>query len=205
MDENRRVREGMTVYGANGEKLGRVLSCDATGFVVEKGLIFKKDYVVHDEDVADVRGDEVRLSRAKSELAPSENLPGTAGTTGVPPPVTGFEASPIASGAAATEILRENARTGPAGGEPSQPPVQEPPAPYHQPMVAAGGLSPRGGADPDRGSTPREGTPPDPGSEGESGAAPGAKIGTERHDYENESRNAPREDPDAPGSRDPRR
>ncbi len=66
MHENRSsIREGMTVFSSDGEKLGKVLSCGTASFTVEKGFFFRKDYAARYEDVADVTGDEIRLGMSK--------------------------------------------------------------------------------------------------------------------------------------------
>jgi uncharacterized protein (TIGR02271 family) len=62
------VREGMIVYSSDGEKLGKVLACDAASFIIEKGFFFPKDYVARYEDVADITGDEIRLLTTKDAL-----------------------------------------------------------------------------------------------------------------------------------------
>lgn len=59
------VREGMTVFSSDGEKLGKVLSCDASTFTIEKGFFFPKDYVARYDDVAAVTGDDIRLAMTK--------------------------------------------------------------------------------------------------------------------------------------------
>lgn len=59
------VREGMTVFSSDGEKLGKVLSCDASTFTIEKGFFFPKDYVVRYADVAAVSGEDIRLAMTK--------------------------------------------------------------------------------------------------------------------------------------------
>jgi hypothetical protein len=63
-----RIREGMVVYGSDGRKVGKVLACDRATFLVEKGLWRKRDLVARYEDVAEISGDEVRLSRRGDEL-----------------------------------------------------------------------------------------------------------------------------------------
>lgn len=63
-----RIREGMTVYSAEGHKLGKVIACDANTFMIEKGFFFTRDYVARYEDVAGVQGDDVRLSRGRDAL-----------------------------------------------------------------------------------------------------------------------------------------
>jgi uncharacterized protein (TIGR02271 family) len=62
------VREGMFVRTADGEKLGTVIRCGGDTFVVEKGLFLPRDYVLRYEDIADVRGGEVRLKLGQQEL-----------------------------------------------------------------------------------------------------------------------------------------
>jgi hypothetical protein len=62
------IQEGMVVRSADGKRLGRVLGCDERGFVVEKGFFFATEYVATYGDVADVAGDEIRLSLPEERL-----------------------------------------------------------------------------------------------------------------------------------------
>jgi uncharacterized protein (TIGR02271 family) len=55
----------MTVFSSDGEKLGKVQSCDASTFTIEKGFFFPKDYVAHYDDIEAVTGDDVRLAMTK--------------------------------------------------------------------------------------------------------------------------------------------
>jgi uncharacterized protein (TIGR02271 family) len=59
------IREGMTVFSSDGEKLGKVLVCEASTFTIEKGFFFPKDYIARFDDVADVTGDDIRLGMTK--------------------------------------------------------------------------------------------------------------------------------------------
>jgi hypothetical protein len=68
MIDTDRIREGMTVYSADGHELGKVIACDANTFIIEKGFFFTRDYVARYEDVFGVWGDDVRLSRRRDEL-----------------------------------------------------------------------------------------------------------------------------------------
>lgn len=68
MIDTDRIREGMTVYSADGHELGKVTVCDANTFIIEKGFFFTRDYVARYEDVSGVWGDDVRLSRRRDEL-----------------------------------------------------------------------------------------------------------------------------------------
>jgi uncharacterized protein (TIGR02271 family) len=62
------IREGMAVFSSDGEKLGKVLSCEASTFTIEKGFFFPKDYVARYEDIADATGDEIRLAMTKDSF-----------------------------------------------------------------------------------------------------------------------------------------
>jgi uncharacterized protein (TIGR02271 family) len=67
--DRNRIREGMTVYSSDGEKLGKVVRCDEASFIIEKGFFFPKDYVARYADIADVTGDDVRLSFTRDSFA----------------------------------------------------------------------------------------------------------------------------------------
>lgn len=62
------IRKGMAVHSRDGAKVGRVLSVSDDGFVVEKGIVRVRDYLVRFAEVAEVRGEDVRLSRTRDEL-----------------------------------------------------------------------------------------------------------------------------------------
>jgi uncharacterized protein (TIGR02271 family) len=62
------IREGMSVYSADGERLGKIVSCEPTRFTIEKGIFFKKDYIGRYEDIARVEGDDLWLRVAKDQL-----------------------------------------------------------------------------------------------------------------------------------------
>ena len=63
------IRQGMKVRGPNGEKLGRVFAAGEAQFHVEKGLLLPKDYVCHYEDIREIHGEEIVLSREGADLA----------------------------------------------------------------------------------------------------------------------------------------
>jgi uncharacterized protein (TIGR02271 family) len=77
MTDKRGVREGMVVYSADGEKLGKVFQCEAESFIIEKGFFFPKDYIARYDDVSTVNGDEIRLTSGKDAFA-GERFGGTA-------------------------------------------------------------------------------------------------------------------------------
>jgi len=56
------VRNGMFVMGTQGERIGKVIRCDADTFVVEKGVFFPKDYELRYDHITDVSGGTVRYA-----------------------------------------------------------------------------------------------------------------------------------------------
>jgi len=68
------IRAGVEVWSSDGEKLGKVVATTPDSFVIEKSLFFAKDYVLSFDDVLEVRGDEVHLSRTRKELGDRRNL-----------------------------------------------------------------------------------------------------------------------------------
>ncbi len=75
------IRRGMAVYSADGEKLGKVASCDATSFTIEKGFFFPKDYLANYDQVAGVTGDDIRLATTKDSFETGERGGERVGTT----------------------------------------------------------------------------------------------------------------------------
>jgi hypothetical protein len=67
------IREGMTVYAADGHKLGKVAICEADGFVVEKGTYFPRDRFARYADVREIRGEDVHLAVERDALLPVED------------------------------------------------------------------------------------------------------------------------------------
>lgn len=62
------IREGMSVFSSDGEKLGKVAVCSDSTFTIEKGFFFPKDYIARYDEVAAVSGDEIRLSTTKEDF-----------------------------------------------------------------------------------------------------------------------------------------
>jgi hypothetical protein len=62
------VREGMTVYSADGRKLGRVVEREGDTLVVEAGLFFKQDYAIALDDIDWVEGDSLHLCLEDDEI-----------------------------------------------------------------------------------------------------------------------------------------
>src|SRR6188768_4047916 len=60
-DENS-VRNGMFVMGTQGERIGKVIRCEAETFVVEKGVFFPKDYELRYDHITDISGGTIRYA-----------------------------------------------------------------------------------------------------------------------------------------------
>jgi len=60
-------REGTEVFGADGDKVGKVIAVTDRYFVVEKGFFFPKDYYIPTSAIANQDGDKIYLSVTKDE------------------------------------------------------------------------------------------------------------------------------------------
>ena len=67
MDRQQALREGMTVYGADGDKVGKVVAVDPGFVVVEKGFFFPTDYYIPISAINNATEDELYLSVSKDE------------------------------------------------------------------------------------------------------------------------------------------
>lgn len=61
------IREGATVYGADGEKVGKIIGIDQQSIVVEKGFFFPSDYYIPVTAINSADEDNVYLSVTKDE------------------------------------------------------------------------------------------------------------------------------------------
>jgi uncharacterized protein (TIGR02271 family) len=59
--------EGMDVFGADGDKLGKIVAISSSSIVVEKGFFFPKDYYIPRSAIANIDGDSVYLTVGKDE------------------------------------------------------------------------------------------------------------------------------------------
>jgi len=77
------IREGATVYDANGDKLGKVHTVEADQLIVEKGFFFPTDYIVPTSVVTRASEDEVYLSVTKDQAVDQGDTWTTTETTSV--------------------------------------------------------------------------------------------------------------------------
>jgi uncharacterized protein (TIGR02271 family) len=63
------LREGMIVHSADGAKLGKVVSCHADGFIIEKGVFLPKATQFQYDDISEMRGDDVYLAHEQAQLS----------------------------------------------------------------------------------------------------------------------------------------
>jgi uncharacterized protein (TIGR02271 family) len=129
------IRQGATVYDANGDKLGKVHQVDQQSIVVEKGFFFPTDYTVPLNLVTSATDDEVHLSVTKDQAIDRSRSvdPGWApASASVAQPMgTPLGAAPIADARYAgsrTNVADETTRTDEAAasaGEVVRVPVHE--------------------------------------------------------------------------------
>ena len=62
------IKEGMTVRGVDGHRLGKVYALRDTEFEIEKGLFFPKDYAVQYEEIRELRRGEILLAHGLESL-----------------------------------------------------------------------------------------------------------------------------------------
>jgi hypothetical protein len=108
IDRNQ-VHEGMVVRGSDGKKLGRVLSCTEGSFVVEKGFFFVTDYAARYDDVVEISGDTIQLSRPREELAHGERALPREGDLGAS--ITSGMGDDVATSRASARAEEEEAQT----------------------------------------------------------------------------------------------
>ena len=87
MDYQTQITEGMTVFGSDSEKVGKIIAVDHGHFVVEKGFFFPTDYYIPTSAVANVDGDDVYLGLTKDQALDEQT----------------WAAAPVDSGYATTE------------------------------------------------------------------------------------------------------
>ncbi|HEY7376124.1 MAG TPA: YsnF/AvaK domain-containing protein [Polyangia bacterium] len=108
------LRNGMFVMGTQGERIGKIIRCDADTFVVEKGIFFPKDYELRYDHITDVAGGTVRYAltdflrgRNLEETAvPSASAPAEPATSAASIPETGAAAGLAAAASPARRAER---------------------------------------------------------------------------------------------------
>jgi uncharacterized protein (TIGR02271 family) len=90
------IHEGMTVRSREGEKLGRVDVIEEDDFIIEKGIFFKREYVVLYDDVLDVREGDVILRSDVEALRPNRDDDSARAS----------ESAPVTARSGASETLR---------------------------------------------------------------------------------------------------
>jgi uncharacterized protein (TIGR02271 family) len=67
MNNDWTIREGADVYGAEGDKVGKIVAVHPSTIVVEKGFFFPTDYNIPRSAIANIQGDEVYLGVTKEQ------------------------------------------------------------------------------------------------------------------------------------------
>jgi uncharacterized protein (TIGR02271 family) len=121
------VRPGMFVTSTDGEKIGKVIRCGAETFVVEKGVLFPKDYELRYDHITDVRGDNlsyalteaIRREARTPAAAEATRFAPAAAATPKPEPATPLRSAStgFAPSEKAREVREAEAQLGPGGGE----------------------------------------------------------------------------------------
>jgi len=62
------VREGMTAYTTDGEKLGVIERVDEDNLTIERGWFFHKDFLIPYDDIEDIREDQVIIRQRRQEF-----------------------------------------------------------------------------------------------------------------------------------------
>jgi uncharacterized protein (TIGR02271 family) len=85
------VQEGMIVSSTTGDRIGKVIRCDAETFVVEKGALFPKDYQLRYDHITGTAADGALIYSLSDEL-------GVGATTTAAEAAPAASAMPMASG-----------------------------------------------------------------------------------------------------------
>lgn len=63
-----RLKRDMIAYTSDGEKLGKVINLDEDRVYIEKGFFFPRDFIVSYDDIVDVSGDRIIITKRGTEL-----------------------------------------------------------------------------------------------------------------------------------------
>ncbi len=72
------VRKGLTVRDQAGNKLGEVVACGQSSFVIGTGVAASPELAVRHSDIVETRDDEIVLGRSADEIRRREESEGTA-------------------------------------------------------------------------------------------------------------------------------
>lgn len=86
-DKGRGLREGMPVYSADGQHLGKIVALGEDTFLIEKGLFFREDHVAHFGQIARVRDDGAIVLSLNSDQFPAEIMGTEVGSPSQAPPL----------------------------------------------------------------------------------------------------------------------
>jgi hypothetical protein len=75
------VTEGMSVRDLDGRRVGKVIRCEATRFIVERGLLLTRWYQVGYDDVLEAREDDLVIRSRRDDLL--EWIPGAGTREGI--------------------------------------------------------------------------------------------------------------------------
>src|SRR5215210_891400 len=67
MDNRTQIKAGMTVFGSDGDKVGKIIGFEGEYFVVEKGFFFPSDHYIPTTAVASTDADGVYLTVTKDQ------------------------------------------------------------------------------------------------------------------------------------------
>jgi len=101
------IREGATVYGSDGEKLGKVVGLEGQSLIIEKGFFFPNDYAVPTSYISSATDDEIYLTLTKDQALSSEWAPS-------PSPTATANSAPLSS-APAGDVAYAGTLETPAG------------------------------------------------------------------------------------------
>ena len=101
------IKPGMFVMSTNGEKIGKVIRCNADDFIVEKGVFFPRDYELRYDHITEIRDGTVIYSLADY----LETVKTRAGATAAPPAPLKAEGSGLAASAATAAAATTAARS----------------------------------------------------------------------------------------------
>jgi len=132
------VRVGMFVTSTDGEKIGKVIRCGTDTFVVEKGVLFPKDYELRYDHVTEISGNNISYALAEAIRREGRAPAAAEGTryagpapapAAKPEPATPLRTAAAGLGATATAAAERAPEPRPA--------PREAPSPEPRPMSAA--------------------------------------------------------------------